>query len=434
MSKKPYCPIKNSECGIEPRTSTATTCFIAIPFKEEMVTTAKTIIKVLRKFGIQYYLAKEDITAGQDILCKICHNILQSDFGVVEATYANPNVMIEFGMLLALRKPVFILLDESRMQTSKLPADIVGLERVQYKNQEKLSERFAKGIRGFVQRLNIEERQLQSLIELARFSANRGDLASVDSLLQAISDKLEKIGGMEDRFASVLQEISVEFKRTNNLVESIRYGLAGVRTFLLLEKRESALDSFDKMFHQLSDFAASARENADDIVNPKAKDLQKSPDLSFVSEDPLGFYDVWLDKVGVSEFRNLETAKFFYAHLWYGLRHSGKPESWMKKFIDIINIPLLKDPLPWFDINLYPWHGYIHNDFFLILWLIAVTLNYKENKKALDIAQDAIDEIRNSVDKIALNTLEGLDPYDWYKEYLRPALDLRSLLDKFFVA
>lgn len=401
----------------------AFTCFIAIPFKEEMVTTTKTITKVLRKYGIKYYLAKEDVTAGQDILCKICQNIFCSDFGVIEATYTNPNVMIEFGMLLGQRKPVFILLDESRMESSRIPADIVGLERIQYKNQEALLKKFENGVRNFAQRLDIEEKQLQSLMELAKISASKNDLASVDALLQAIFEKLNVRTRREYRFVDLLEKIMTEFKQRKNLATSLRYGLAGVRVFLMRGERKKAIGFFDKIMHQLSDFASGARVNAENVVRDYS-------DLSLVSEDPLGFWECWLDRFRTKEFKDPENVELFYAHLWYGLQHSSNHESWMQEFIDIIGIPILKDPpISWFNLHRLPWQGYTHYSFFLMLWINAVTRNYNENKRALDIAKEAIDEIRKSCDTIALNTLQGLGD-DWYEEYLNPAEGLKRPVRK----
>ena len=97
-----YCPIKNSQCSIKISYSPDISCFIAIPYREEMLDTRNTLIKILKQNNIRPYFADEDISAGRDILCKICENIMLADFCVIELTAVNSNVLLEFGMILAI--------------------------------------------------------------------------------------------------------------------------------------------------------------------------------------------------------------------------------------------------------------------------------------------------------------------------------------------
>jgi nucleoside 2-deoxyribosyltransferase len=114
--------------------------------------TRQTVKKILEGNGVFAYVAEEEVTAGRDILCKICERILSSNFGVVELTQRNPNVMFEFGFLLASQKPVFVLYNKALAEKIKAhpPADISALERIEYYNQEGLYERFLKGLTKYI--------------------------------------------------------------------------------------------------------------------------------------------------------------------------------------------------------------------------------------------------------------------------------------------
>ena len=110
ISETRYCPVRNKPCPIEPKIRPSSpVCFIAIPSKLEWKDTCQTVKEILDENGVFPYIAEEEVTTGRDILCKICEKILFSNFGVIELTERNPNVMFEFGFVLASQKPVFIL-------------------------------------------------------------------------------------------------------------------------------------------------------------------------------------------------------------------------------------------------------------------------------------------------------------------------------------
>lgn len=159
ISEEFYCPIKNFHCSIKTIFSPEIRCFIAIPYREEMLDTRRTIADVLQKNNIRPYFADEDISSGRDILCKICENIMLADIGVIELTAVNNNVILEFGMILGRHKPVFLLFDKSRSESSQLPGDIIALERIEYKNQEVLKKKLEIGILQYLKKINMKERE-----------------------------------------------------------------------------------------------------------------------------------------------------------------------------------------------------------------------------------------------------------------------------------
>lgn len=140
-------------CPLEPKIQTTFPfCFIAIPSSNGWIDTRETVKSILNENGVFPYVADEDVTAGKDIFCKICEKILSSNFGVVELTEKNPNVMLEFGLILGNRNPVFILYNKAIAEKTgvHLPLDITVLERIEYFNQRELREKFSKGLRSYL--------------------------------------------------------------------------------------------------------------------------------------------------------------------------------------------------------------------------------------------------------------------------------------------
>jgi len=154
-SKGLYCPVRNLPCPIEPKIQQSKPfCFIAIPSEEGWKDTNRTVKEILDENGVFPYVAMDDVTAGRDILCKICERILGSTFGVVELTEKNLNVMFEFGLILGRSKPVFILYNKALAKkiSPKIPADIIALERIEYINQEELRQKFSKGLKTYLEK------------------------------------------------------------------------------------------------------------------------------------------------------------------------------------------------------------------------------------------------------------------------------------------
>lgn len=62
--------------------------------------------------------------------------ILSSAFAIFDLTEANPNVFLELGIAVAARKPVYII---CRRGTGDLPADVRGIQRLDYSDAETLA-------------------------------------------------------------------------------------------------------------------------------------------------------------------------------------------------------------------------------------------------------------------------------------------------------
>jgi len=171
----------NLPCPIEPRIRPSTPiCFIAIP--SEYKDTYNTVRETLEENGVFPYLAVEEVTAGRDILCKICEKILFSSFGVIELTEKNPNIMFEFGLTLGREKPVFILYNKTLAQKTSIsvPSDISALERIEYTDQEDLKNKFSKGLKMHLEKQGLKPEK-KTKVEASE--------EEIGTLLKAIGDE-----------------------------------------------------------------------------------------------------------------------------------------------------------------------------------------------------------------------------------------------------
>jgi len=110
-------------------------CFIACPFKDAYQDVVTIVTDVCASFGV---LAETAVGIDtRDLLEKVCLRIDGADFAVVDVSEVNPNVMLELGILIARRKPAIIIRDKNIEDWAgiRVPADIVGIERIEYSNK-----------------------------------------------------------------------------------------------------------------------------------------------------------------------------------------------------------------------------------------------------------------------------------------------------------
>lgn len=75
------------------------------------------------------------------LTCKICQQIQSAQFGIVDVTSLNENVLIELGMLYGFFKPVVILVKHSEGTKINIPSNIIGIEQVRYKDFKDLTKK-----------------------------------------------------------------------------------------------------------------------------------------------------------------------------------------------------------------------------------------------------------------------------------------------------
>lgn len=145
MSRLEYCPLIGTNCNkheIE-ITFEKDTFFLAEPFKPEINrqrreqairSAVKEILKENYSESNLKFADREPTETA--IFCDICQKIQSSEYGIVELSGLNPNVLLELGMMLALSKPVFVLMkkDEESDIKSKLPSDIIWKRAITYED------------------------------------------------------------------------------------------------------------------------------------------------------------------------------------------------------------------------------------------------------------------------------------------------------------
>ena len=98
------------------------TCFVIMPFLDDLDNTYMVIDSVASSMGINCTRADNISTTSEPILNKICTQISQAYYIIVDITNLNPNVFYELGIAHVLRdaKKVLIIKEDETV----CPSDI----------------------------------------------------------------------------------------------------------------------------------------------------------------------------------------------------------------------------------------------------------------------------------------------------------------------
>lgn len=97
-------------------------CFLITPLGEEYSKVREIIAQMLLEIGVEPILI-ENMASNVLIIETILRSINQADFIIADLTGNNPNVMYEIGFAHALRKPLFLIVQQD---SGPLPFDISG--------------------------------------------------------------------------------------------------------------------------------------------------------------------------------------------------------------------------------------------------------------------------------------------------------------------
>lgn len=97
----------------------------------------KVFQELASAFQVQFVFADEKIT-NLHILQKIANYIRESRFGIYDISGWNPNVTLELGLAFGLSERAFIAIDPSKTDVSEVPADLRGIDRIQYGSYSEL--------------------------------------------------------------------------------------------------------------------------------------------------------------------------------------------------------------------------------------------------------------------------------------------------------
>ncbi len=115
-----------------------TSVFVACPYALFPLQDYKNVFTNVRKtFPVEFVFADEQIT-NVHIMEKITNYILDSDFSLFDVTGWNPNVTLELGIAVGLRRQYYILFNPHLHKADDAPADIRGIDRLQYTSNTEL--------------------------------------------------------------------------------------------------------------------------------------------------------------------------------------------------------------------------------------------------------------------------------------------------------
>lgn len=119
-------------------------CFVVMPFSEDLNNTYLVIDSVAASMGIKCTRADNVSTTSEPILSKICKEISQAYFIIVDITNLNPNVFYELGIAHVLRDANKVLIIKEENTTC--PSDINHLHYYPYNklNLKQLKETLEK--------------------------------------------------------------------------------------------------------------------------------------------------------------------------------------------------------------------------------------------------------------------------------------------------
>jgi hypothetical protein len=95
-----------------------------------------------KAFKVEFKFADERIT-NMHILSKIRDLIRGCSFGIYDISGWNPNVTLELGLAMGMRSESYIVFNPEKSELNDVPADIRGMDRIQYRSYSELQQRLA---------------------------------------------------------------------------------------------------------------------------------------------------------------------------------------------------------------------------------------------------------------------------------------------------
>jgi hypothetical protein len=95
-----------------------------------------------KAFEVEFKFADERIT-NMHILSKVRDLIRSCSFGIYDISGWNPNVTLELGLAMRMRSESYIVFNPEKSELDEVPADIRGMDRIQYRSYSELQQRLA---------------------------------------------------------------------------------------------------------------------------------------------------------------------------------------------------------------------------------------------------------------------------------------------------
>ncbi len=162
----------------EPKSSELKQVFVAYSYKTYPRDDYRRVFtEISDEYDVSFVFADEKITNMQ-ILQKIISYIRSSDFALFDISGWNPNVTLELGIAMAEGEDWYIAFNPEKTELDEVPADLRGIDRIQYESYTELGER------------------LRALIEQRYPKRAQGIEAYLDDLRAGVLETLTKQPGM----------------------------------------------------------------------------------------------------------------------------------------------------------------------------------------------------------------------------------------------
>jgi len=133
-----YCLLTGGRCSHYPIKIEPNLFFISEPYNKERKPREKAIKEAIKGYP---HIIADHKAMNIALTCKVCQQIQSAQFGIVDITGFNENVLIELGMLYGFNKPVVILVKHSEKTKINVPSNIIGIEQIRYKDFDDLTKK-----------------------------------------------------------------------------------------------------------------------------------------------------------------------------------------------------------------------------------------------------------------------------------------------------
>ncbi len=161
--------------------------FVAHDFsKQQMDDLREAVERAFKGTGLRAYYADIEVRSASHILDKIKDMILSTKFGIYDISNdLKPNVFIELGFAMGANRPFYLVCKKG----SKIPADIAGIDRLEYESYKELSELLMTRI---VSEIN------RPRIQITRPKLSRNNTWQSPNIKDWLANPIDKGGGKND--------------------------------------------------------------------------------------------------------------------------------------------------------------------------------------------------------------------------------------------
>lgn len=231
-------------------------CFVVMPFSEELNNTYMVIESVASSMNIKCTRADNVSTTSEPILSKICTQISQAYFIIVDITDLNPNVFYELGIAHVLREASKVLIIKEKETTC--PSDIRHIHYYEYSRSD--LKQLKQNIEKFFAENNILE-DLQSVLSFLDLLPKDNSLAQkfvvdvsscigidMDSLILILNNQATAL--LQPQIIRILSALTGALNRLNSSDEM--YALYSELILFIISKTHDICDFSEYMEKMLS--------------------------------------------------------------------------------------------------------------------------------------------------------------------------------------